>query len=268
GLLLSATSVSISVQALRELGWLKSKEGSALLGAAVLDDIVVMILIAAAMIVFAGSDTNIGLLIGKKILFFAVLILISKWVIPHFIRSFTKFKVTDSVLSAGLIICFGVSYLAESLGVAGIIGAFFAGIAIAQTKYKEEIEHKVEPIAYGIFVPFFFVSIGLAVSFDGISHQVGFILVFSIIAVASKFIGASGGAKLAGFNTKSSMGVGAGMVSRGEVALILAAKGLESDLLPANYYTAMIIVVIITTIVAPLLLKSIFGKRHAQETTE
>ncbi|MCH7321916.1 cation:proton antiporter [Solibacillus sp. MA9] len=265
GLLLSATSVSISVQALRELGWLNSKEGSTLLGAAVLDDIVVVVLIAIAMSVFAGSDTNVGLLIGKKILFFAVLILISKWVIPHFIQLFTKFKVTESVLSAGLIICFGLSYFAEILGIAGIIGAFFAGIAIAQTKFKKEIEHKVEPIAYGIFVPFFFVSIGLAVSFDGIGDQVGFIFIFSIIAILSKFIGSGAGAKLAGFNTKSSMGVGAGMVSRGEVALILAAMGLESGLLPANYYTAMIIVVIVTTIVTPLLLKLIFGKRNTQE---
>ena len=160
------------------------------------------------MSVFAGSDTNISLLIGKKILFFVALILISKWVIPHFIGIFKKFKVTESVLSAGLIICFGLSYFAEVLGLAGIIGAFFAGIAIAQTKYKEEIEHKVEPIAYGIFVPFFFVSIGLAVSFDGIGDQIWFILIFSIIAVASKFIGSGVGAKLAGFNMKSSMGVG------------------------------------------------------------
>lgn len=236
GLLLSATSVSISVQALRELGWLNSKEGSTLLGAAVLDDIVVVILIAIAMSFFAGSDTNIGLLIGKKILFFAILIVLAKWFIPHFIRAFKKFRVTESILSAGLIICFGLSYFAEFLGIAGIIGAFFAGIAIAQTEFKKEIEHKVEPIAYGIFVPFFFVSIGLAVSFDGIGDQIGFIVVFSIIAVVSKFVGSGLGAKLAGFNTKSSMGVGAGMVSRGEVALILAAMGLEGD-----YYQQIII---------------------------
>ncbi|MEK5184711.1 cation:proton antiporter [Solibacillus sp. FSL W7-1324] len=261
GLLLSATSVSISVQALRELGWLNSKEGSTLLGAAVLDDIVVVILIAIAMSFFAGSDTNIGLLIGKKVLFFAILIVLAKWFIPHFIRIFKKFRVTESILSAGLIICFGLSYFAEFLGIAGIIGAFFAGIAIAQTEYKEEIEHKVEPIAYGIFVPFFFVSIGLAVSFDGIGEQIGFIIVFSIIAVVSKFVGSGIGAKLAGFNTKSSMGVGAGMVSRGEVALILAAMGLEGGLLPGNYYTSIIIVIIVTTIVTPPMLKAIFGKR-------
>lgn len=261
GLLLSATSVSISVQVLRELGWLNSKEGSTLLGAAVLDDIIVVILIAIAMSVFAGSDTNIGLLIGKKILFFVVLIFISKWVIPYFIRYFAKFKITEAVLSAGLIICFGLSYFAEIFGLAGMIGSFFAGLAIAQTNYKKEIEHKVEPIAYGVFVPFFFVNIGLPVSFEGIGNQLGFILIFSMIAISSKLIGSGIGAKLAGFHTKSSIGVGAGMVSRGEVALILAAMGLESGLLPANYYTSMIIVVIITTIVTPPLLKLVFGKR-------
>ena len=181
--------------------------------------------------------------------------------IPKFIQLFSKFKVTEATLSAGLIICFSFAYFAEYLGIAGIIGTFFAGIAIAQTKFKEEIEQKVEPIAYGLFVPFFFVSIGLAVSFEGIGDQIGFIIVFSVIAVITKFIGSGIGARLSGFNTKSSMGIGAGMISRGEVALILAVMGLESGLLPAEYYTSLIIVIIVTTIVTPPLLKSIFGKR-------
>lgn len=261
GLLLSATSVSISVQTLRELGWLNSKEGSTLLGAAVLDDIIVVILVAIAMSFFVGSDVSIALLIGKKILFFIIIILASKWLIPKFIQVFSKFKVTEATLSAGLIICFSFAYFAEYLGIAGIIGTFFAGIAIAQTRFKEEIEHKVEPIAYGIFVPFFFVSIGLAVSFEGIGNQVGFIVVFSVIAILSKFLGSGVGARLSGFDSKSSMGIGAGMISRGEVALILAAMGLESGLLPTEYYTAMIIVVIVTTLVTPPLLKIFFGKR-------
>lgn len=262
GLLLSATSVSISVQTLRELGWLNSKEGSTLLGAAVLDDIIVVILIAIAMSFFAGTDVSIALLMGKKILFFIIIILASKWLIPKFIQVFSKFKVTEATLSAGLIICFSFAYFAEYLGIAGIIGTFFAGIAIAQTKYKDEIEHKVEPIAYGIFVPFFFVSIGLAVSFEGIGDQVGFIIVFSVIAIVTKFVGSGIGARLSGFNSKSSMGIGAGMISRGEVALILAVMGLESGLLPTQYYTSMIIVIIVTTIVTPPLLKMIFGKRN------
>ncbi|KGR77379.1 cation:proton antiporter [Ureibacillus manganicus] len=263
GLLLSATSVSISVQVLRELGWLNSKEGSALLGAAVLDDIIVVILIAIAMSVFAGADTNIALLIGKKIVFFIIIILASKWLVPKFIQIFSKFKVTEGVLSAGLIICFGFAYFAEYVGVAGIIGTFFAGLAIAQTNYGHEIEKQVQPIAYGIFVPFFFVSIGLSVSFVGIGDQIGFMVIFSIIAIVSKFIGSGIGARLSGFNNRSSMGIGAGMISRGEVALILAALGLEGGLLPTDYYTSVIIVIIVTTLVTPPLLKVIFGTRNA-----
>lgn len=267
GLLLSATSVSISVQTLRELGWLNTQEGSALLGAAVLDDIIVVVLIAIAMSLFgtgAGSDTSIGLLIGKKVVFFIVLFFLSKWLVPGFIKVFSRFQVTEVVLSAGLIIAFGFAYFAESLGVAGIIGTFFAGIAIGQTKFKEEIEHKVEPIANGIFVPFFFVSIGLAVSFDGIGNQVGFLILFSVIAVLSKFIGCGLGAKISGFGTRSSMGIGSGMVSRGEVALILAAMGLNSGLLNPEYYTSTIIVVILTTVVTPPLLKVFFGTRNEE----
>lgn len=262
GLLLSATSVSISVQTLRELGWLNSKEGSALLGAAVLDDIIVVILIAVAMSFFAGADTNLALLIGKKILFFIVIILLSKWFVPFFVRIFSRFKITEAVLSAALIICFAFAYFAEAVGVAGIIGTFFAGVALAQTKFRDEIEHRLEPIANGIFVPFFFVSIGLAVSFEGIGQQVGFMIVFSVIAIISKFFGSGIGAKLSGFNNRSSMGIGAGMISRGEVALILAAMGLDSGLLPAEYYTVMIIVVILTTVVTPPLLKLFFGERE------
>src|SRR5690606_41294124 len=113
----------------------------------------------------------------------------------------------EGVLSAGLIICFSFAYFAEAVGIAGIIGTFFAGIAISQTDFKEELEKKVEPIANGIFVPFFFVSIGLAVSFEGIGDQIGFLVVFTIIAILSKLLGSGLGAKLSGFNSRSSMGI-------------------------------------------------------------
>lgn len=267
GLLLSATSVSISVQTLRELGWLNTKEGSALLGAAVLDDIIVVILIAVAMGFFgtgSGAEDSVGLLLGKMAIFFVILFLASKWLVPVFIKVFASFRVTQVVLSAGLIIALGFAYFAEYLGVAGIIGSFFAGLAIGQTKFKEEIEHKVDPIANGIFVPFFFVSIGLAVSFEGIADQVWFLIVFSLIAILSKIIGSGLGAKVSGFSTRSSLGIGSGMVSRGEVALILAAMGLQNGLLHPEYYTSAIIVVIVTTVVTPPLLKIVFGTRSVQ----
>lgn len=266
GLLLAATSVSISVQTLKEIGWLNSREGATLLGAAVLDDVIVIILIAVAMGIFVGADTNIALLLGKQVLFFVGIILAGKWFIPQFIRAISRFKITEPVVSSALIIVFASAYFADALGVSGIIGTYFAGLFIAKTEFAKEVEERVSPIAYGIFVPFFFINIGLAISFDGVGNQVGFIVVLTIIALLSKFIGCGLGARLTGFNTRSSMGIGAGMISRGEVALILATMGLESGLINGDYYTSIILVVIITTLVTPPLLKMIFGKREEEAT--
>ena len=262
GLLLSATSVSISVQTLREIGWLKSREGSTLMGAAIIDDVVVVILIAIAVSIFtSSSETSLSMLFMKKIMFFVIIALVSKRLVSPFMKIFSKFRVTEPVLSSALIICFSFAYIAEYLGVAGIIGSFFAGVTISRTAYKQDIEHKVEAIANGIFVPFFFVSIGLSVTFNGINEQIGFVVLFSLLAVASKFLGAGIGARLTGFNRQSAMGIGAGMVSRGEVALILVSIGLETRLIPIEYFTAVVLVIIVSTIVTPPLLKRFFGER-------
>lgn len=263
GLTLAATSVSISVQTLNEIGWLKSREGSVLLGAAVLDDIIVVVLIAIAMSFLVGDDVSIPTLIGGKVFFFVLLFVVAKYVIPPFLKAFSRLKVTESILSGALVACFALAYIGEHyFEIAAIIGAFFMGIAIGRTEFKETVEHKVEPIASSIFVPFFFVSIGLSVTFDGIMENIWFLVVFSLVAILSKLIGSGLGAKLAGFSWKSSTGIGAGMISRGEVALILAGMGLSSGLLPAEDYTPMVIVIIVTTLVTPPMLKGIFGTRE------
>lgn len=263
GLTLAATSVSISVQTLNEIGWLKSREGSVLLGAAVLDDIIVVVLIAIAMSFLVGDDVSIPTLIGGKVFFFVLLFVVAKYAIPPFLKAFSRLKVTESILSGALVACFALAYIGEHyFEIAAIIGAFFMGIAIGRTEFKETVEHKVEPIASSIFVPFFFVSIGLSVTFDGIMENIWFLVVFSLVAILSKLIGSGLGAKLAGFSWKSSTGIGAGMISRGEVALILAGMGLSSGLLPAEDYTPMVIVIIVTTLVTPPMLKGIFGTRE------
>ncbi|CAM5223621.1 Sodium/proton-potassium antiporter GerN (CPA2 family) OS=Ureibacillus acetophenoni OX=614649 GN=SAMN05877842_11954 PE=3 SV=1 [Ureibacillus acetophenoni] len=261
GLVLAATSVSISVQVLRELGWLNSREGAALLGAAVLDDIIVIILIAIAMGFFTGEDANIAMLLGEQVIFFVIIFVLGKWAVPFFVHAFSRFKITEPIVTAALIIIFAFAWGADFFGVSGIIGTYFAGIALARTEWSHQIEEKVSPIAYGIFVPFFFINIGLPISFDGVGDQVWFIVIFCIIAIVSKWIGCGLGARLTGFNTRSSIGIGAGMISRGEVALILASMGLAAGLLPQSHYTSIIIVVIFSTIVTPPLLKMAFGKR-------
>ncbi|HZG61312.1 MAG TPA: cation:proton antiporter [Anoxybacillus sp.] len=264
GLLLSATSVSISVQALKEMNKLKSKEGSAILGAAVIDDILVIIALAFLMSM-AGADVHLGKVIIKKVIFFAVAILIAWKVVPVVLRKFAPLRVTETVISAALIVCFSFAYLAEFAGVAAIIGAYIAGVAISFTDYKQEVFEKVETISYSIFVPVFFTSIGVAVKFSGVGQYMWVIVALSIVAILTKLIGAALGAKLAGFNWRSSLGVGAGMVSRGEVALIIAGIGLETKLLSNELFTVLVVVVLVTTIVTPPLMKAIFKGQQMEE---
>lgn len=257
GLLLSATSVSISVQALKEMNQLKSREGTTILGAAVIDDVVVIIALAFLMS-FAGGDINLSVVILKKVFFFAGAIFVGWKVVPWFLNRFSSLKVTEAVTSSALIICFVYAYLAEYTGVAAIIGAYIAGVSISVTKFKHEVFEKVETISYSIFVPVFFTSIGVTAQFSGIMDNIGLIVLLSIVAILTKLIGALVGAKLAGFNWNSSLGIGSAMISRGEVALIIAAIGLESKLLTQDMFAIIVVVVLVTTIVTPPMMKWFF----------
>ncbi|MBP3040300.1 cation:proton antiporter [Bacillaceae bacterium Marseille-Q3522] len=266
GLLLSATSVSISVQTFKDMGQLNSRESTTVLGAAILDDILVVVALAFMMSFFSGEAVSISSVIGKKLIFFAIIILLAWKVIPFVMKKLAALKITEPVMSVAVVFCLLFAYIAEYFGVAGIIGSFAAGIGISQTDFKKEVERKIEPIAYTLFVPVFFVSIGLSVSFEGIGiEQIILIVVLSIIAILTKWIGSGFGARMTGFNTLSSLTIGAGMVSRGEVALILASLGLSSGLLAEQYFTAIIIVVIVTTIFSPPLLKFMITKKASSQ---
>lgn len=259
GVILSATSVSISVQVLKDMNRLNTPEGSTILGAAVVDDILVVLLLAVLMS-FSGSgeEVSLGLLVGKKVLFFVIAILAGLFAVPRIMKWLAPLRVTEAVITAALVICFAYAYFAEAMGMAGIIGAFAAGLAIAQTSFKTTVEVKLEPIAYSLFVPVFFVSIGLNVTFDGLGGQLGFAVMLTLVAVLAKWGGAWIGARLTGFDSRSASVIGTGMISRGEVALIIAASGLAEGLLAPEYFTSVILVVIVTTLLTPPLLKVIF----------
>lgn len=260
GLLLSATSVSISVQALKEMNQLKTREGTTILGAAVIDDIVVIIALAFLMS-FAGGEVNLTTVILKKVLFFAGAILVGWKVVPWFLRKFSLLKVNETVISSALIICFVYAYLAEYTGVAAIIGAYISGVAISVTIFKKEVFDKVETISYSIFVPVFFTSIGVTAEFAGIAENLGLIVILSILAILTKLIGSSVGAKLSGFGWGSSLAIGSAMVSRGEVALIISGIGLETKLLSQDMFAVIVVVVLVTTIVTPPMMKGFFKSK-------
>lgn len=259
GTIFSATSVSISVQVLKDMNKLSSREGTTILGAAVLDDVLVVILLAVLMSMMGtGGDISIGLLIGKKVLFFIGVFVAGWWLVPRVMKWISPLRVSESVITGALVIAFSFAYFAEWLGMAGIIGSFAAGIAIAQTDYRRSVEIKVEPIAYSVFVPVFFVSIGLNVTFEGAGEQLLLLVIITVMAIVTKLIGSGIGARLTGFSTKASLVIGAGMVSRGEVALIIAAIGFNGGILQPEFFTPVVIMVIITTLATPPLLKGLF----------
>ncbi|MEK5164619.1 cation:proton antiporter [Paenibacillus sp. FSL R5-0527] len=266
GLLLSATSVSISVQALKEMGRLKSREGAAILGAAVIDDVLVIILLAFVMS-FAGGDVNLGMMILKKFAFFAIAIVLSWKAVPWVMRKFSPLRVSESVISAALIICFLFAYMAEYAGVAAIIGAYIAGVAISLTAYKHEVTEKIETIGYAVFVPVFFTTIGVKVDFSAVSSQLGLIAGLSVLAIGTKLLGSAFGAKAAGFGWRSALGIGSAMVSRGEVALIIAAIGQEAGLLNEGMFAVIVLVVLVTTIVTPPMMKLFFSDKEQEPGT-
>lgn len=267
GVLFSATSVSITVQVLKELNVLQTTESTTILGAAVVDDILVVTLLALVMS-FAGGDgaqsTSVSLLILKKIIFFIVAFVVGIYIVPKFLKLFSKFKVTSPVTAAALIIAFGFAYFGEMLGMAGIIGTFLAGLFISTTDYQHEVEDTVAPIANALFVPFFYVSVGISISFVGVFSQLWFLLACTVVAILSKLLGGYLGGRITGFNTESSLAIGSGMVSRGEVALIIGTTGLSAGLLSQEYYTTVIISVILTTLIAPLMLKYFFNRMKQQ----
>jgi monovalent cation:proton antiporter-2 (CPA2) family protein len=265
GLLLSATSVSISVQALKDLNKMKSREGTTILGAAVIDDVVVIVALAFLMSM-TGGEVHLGMMIVKKVLFFAGAIFTAWKVVPWVLEKFAPLKVSESIISAALIICFLFAYMAEITGVAAIIGAYIAGVAISRTNYKIEVFEKVETIGYSIFIPVFFTSIGVKVSFEGLSQNLALISGLSFLAILTKLIGAAVGAKLASFNWRSSLGIGAAMVSRGEVALIIASIGMETKIINQELFAILVVVVLVTTIVTPPMMKYFF--RHTDKRIE
>lgn len=257
GVVLTATSVSITVEALREMGKLEGKVGNAILGAAVIDDIIgiVVLTVVSSM---QNSDISISLVLLKIVLYIAAMGVIG-YLINRYKRiidaNFKKQRITTYVLVACLLISFASEYF---FGVADITGAYLLGLFLSKHNIKEEVSDKIRRPSYLFFSPIFFASVGLKVNLEGLT---GSMLLFSLIllavAIVTKIIGCGLGAKICGFTSRESVQVGVGMVSRGEVALIVAQKGYAIGLMSASLFPPIVLVVIATTIITPIVLKKI-----------
>ena len=263
GVILTATSVSISVETLKEMGKLNTKAGNAILGAAIIDDIlgIVALTIITSL---ADSSVNVALVFIKIIGFFIFVgvggyllhIIFQKWV-KGYERDLQRFVIL------AFVICLLFSYCAEEFfGVADITGAFFAGLIITKTTHTTYIARRFGILSYILLSPVFFANIGLQVELPSMSPMIiGFAVTLVIVAVLTKVVGCGAGAKLCKYSNKDCIRIGAGMVSRGEVALIVAAKGNAIGLISADLMGPIVIVVVITTIISPILLKMTFSEK-------
>lgn len=260
GVILTATSVSITVETLKEMGKLKTRSGNAILGAAIIDDILGIV---ALTIITSMADTSvkISVVLLKIVLFFIFTLIAGFGYYKFYIwwNNRDKHGMHRHVIIS-FVFCLLMSYIAEEFfGVADITGAFFAGLIISATQKSKYLAAKFDVLSYLYLSPVFFASIGLKVELPEMNGTiVAFAVVLTLVAVLTKIVGCGLGAKLCGYKNYQCARIGVGMISRGEVALIVASKGAAVGLLGSAFLGPVVIVVVITTIVTPILLKFIF----------
>ena len=262
GVVLTATSVSITVETLKELGKLNTPASNAILGAAIIDD--VLGIIALTIITsFKSKDVNIWFVLIKIVLFFIfaailgfIMLKIYKWMNKHTSRDSRRHVIIAFAY------CLVSSFVAEVFfGVADITGAYVAGLVLSMTNRKRYLVNRFSTLSYKLLSPIFFACIGLTIEMPELTVSLlVFAILITIVAVATKLFGCALGGKICGYSTKECFQIGAGMISRGEVALIVAKKGESCGLMDPKLFGPLVIVVVLTTIIAPIILKILFAK--------
>ena len=270
GLTLGATSVSISAQVLIELNRLRTKVGMGLLGSAVFDDILTLLLLSTFLAFLSGGTglLEVVIVFAKMLAFLLLSVAFGIWALPWIARKVNHLPISQGITALAIIVMLVYGLAAELLGgMAAITGTFIAGLMFAQTPEKQAIEANLHAMAYSFFVPIFFISIGLSVDLHEVSlESVWMILAITVIAVLGKVIGAGGGAALARFTPLESLQMGIGMVSRGEVGLIIAKIGLDNGFLDQQIFAAIVIMILITTLLTPPMLRAAFSReKHPAE---
>lgn len=261
GVIMTATSVSITVQSLREMGKLKGEIGTTILSAAIIDD-VIGIVVLTFVIGFKNPDSNPGKVVINTVLFF-VMALVFGWILYKLFKNIdTRYPHKRRIPILGLALCFIFAYVAEVyFGIADITGAYVAGIILCSLRDSEYIAEEMDTSSYLLFGPVFFASIGLKTNIDNVTGEIIlFAVCFVLVALICKIIGCGLMAKACGYRFNDSLKIGVGMMTRGEVALIVAQKGLAVGMLSPVYFTAVILLIIVSSISTPILLKLLYAK--------
>lgn len=268
GITFAATSVSISVAVLQEMKKLETKEGMTILGAAVVDDLLSVILLSVVSSVTgthtdsANANLGLGLTLLLQLVYLVVLLAASIWLFPRMLKLSERFLLPAAKPLVTIIIVLLAAFGAEKVGLSNVIGAFFVGLAFSRLPDKQKLQKSFTDIGYSLFIPIFFASIGLEMSITGIFKDGLLFIVLFVGSVISKLVGASVGAKVAGFSSSSAYQVGTGMISRGEMALVVAQIGLSNHLLAPAAYSTVVGVIVLTTLIAPIMLKGALMKKR------
>lgn len=259
GVIMTATSVSITVQALREMGRLNDEIGTTIVSAAIIDD-VIGILVLSLVVSFRDPNTNLGAIIFQTLVFFMIAI-VGGFICYRFFEWLDKrYEHHRRIPILSVCFCFAMAYIAEHFfGIADITGAYVAGIILCSLHDSGYIARRTDENSYMIFGPIFFASIGLKTEISGINAALLiFCVCFVIVALITKIIGCGLCAKAFGHTWKDSVKVGVGMMTRGEVALVVSQKGLDVGLMDSKYFTAVILLIIVSSIATPIILKVLY----------
>lgn len=260
GTVLTATSVSVTVMTLIDLKQLHSLEGTTILGAAIIDDVIGILMLTFVFGLHGGENTII-LSIAKIFAYFIVSFLFGFFLFKPIIRFTKRLNVESGVVAVALALCFFFAWAAEKAGMAEITGAYIAGLFLGQTRFKRTISEGIETLGQSFFVAIFFINIGLETHLENISGNSLFIILIIFFAITGKIFGAGTGAKIGGFSLEQSKRIGVGMVPRGEVALIIASMALTEGIFTQTEYSTTVLVVILSALITPLLLKLTFKEK-------
>ena len=266
GVIMTATSVSITVETLKELGKLKTELGTTILSAAIIDD-VIGIMVLTFVIGFKNPDSNPGFVALSTLAFFALSVVLGFVIYKAFKIIDKRWPHTRRIPILALALCFGLSYVAEKVfGIADITGAYVAGIILSKLHDSDYIEQKMDINSYMIFGPIFFASIGLKTEISGFTWELLlFSLAFVAVALVSKIIGCGAMSRLCGFKGSDTLKVGVGMMTRGEVALIVAQRGLTEGMIGSQYFTSVILLIIVSSILTPIILKLLYARDEKKQ---
>ena len=262
GSVLTATSVSITVETLRELGKVSTSVGNIIVGAAIIDDVLGM-LVLTIITSLAGSSVSVIKVIVKIVGFFIFSIIVGIITYKLFNKWVDKYDIDKRrFVIVSFVICLLLSFSAEEFfGVADITGAYIAGLVLSSNKETIYITKRFETLSYILLSPVFFASVGLNVKLPDLNGEIVIITIaLIVVAILTKIIGCGLGAKLCGYNNMESIQIGSGIITRGEVTLIIASKGLALGLMSSYFLTPVILMVVFTSIFTPILLKIVFSK--------